>query len=138
MQRVLLAILTAWCALIISCTGDVQEGCAFEAEDGSCAVLASSSGALDCKLDDAALCGTVTSFLESGEAATVADTAALVSQSTRIGGGGLAAVCEPDGTFMCHCCSVRAGCYPCPKKAAGSLIQSGDATHTTRLPTRVE
>jgi hypothetical protein len=27
-------------------------------------------------------------------------------------------VCEPDGTFMCTCCDVKAGCYPCPKKLA--------------------
>lgn len=121
MQR-LLAILTLWCALTISCTGDVQDDCAFEAADGSCAVLvSSSSGALECKLDDAALCGTVTSFLESGEPAVAGDSAALVGQGTRVGGGGLPVVCEPDGTFMCTCCSVKAGCYPCPKNLSGWL-----------------
>lgn len=135
MRRLYLAMLTALCAFVISCTGDVQGDCAFQADDGTCAVVVSGSGALECRLDDAALCATMTSFLETGdetgEETVASSTAALVNSGARIGGGGLSLVCEPDGTFMCHCCSVKAGCYPCPKKVSRVFQLSSEASDTT-------
>ena len=108
------------CMFTISCAGADPERCAFQSRDGSCAVTASSTGALECKLDDQALCETVTAFVQNGKGEVASTSSALID--TGVGVGGLSRmrppslVCEPDGTFMCTCCSVGAGCYPCPKK----------------------
>ncbi|HKO53473.1 MAG TPA: hypothetical protein VJV79_37445 [Polyangiaceae bacterium] len=111
-----------WLSLIsaftLSCAGSDPDRCAFQAQDGSCAVTASSTGALECKLDDSALCSTVTAFVESRAGGAASSSSALIDTGATVGGLSqlrLSRVCEPDGTFMCTCCSVKAGCYPCPK-----------------------
>jgi hypothetical protein len=110
-----LLLVTLVSASIIACGGGdaSDDDCAFRAQDGSCAVTLSSSGAYECQLEDAALCNTVTGFLENGTETIGQSTAALHSA-----GGGISPapslICEPPGTFMCTCCSVSAGCYRCP------------------------
>ena len=110
-------------AFTVSCAGSDPDRCAFASSDGSCAVTASSTGALECKLDDRALCETVTAFIENGNG-VASTSSALVNTGVGVGAGvgGItqlrppSLICEPDGTFMCTCCSVKAGCYPCPTK----------------------
>lgn len=121
-MRHILACLCLISGFTFSCAGNDPDSCAFRARDGSCAVVASSTGALECKLDDHALCETVTSFIESGKGATPVASTSAALVNTGVGAGGSvrirppSLVCEPDGTFMCTCCSVGAGCYPCPTK----------------------
>lgn len=106
------------CASIVACSAEAPDDCAFEAQDGSCAVTVSKGGALECNLDDVALCNTVTTFLDPGQEALGQTSAALVNTGAGPGPGGPvlmpSLVCEPPGTFMCTCCSVKAGCSPCP------------------------
>ena len=105
------------CLSIVACSAEAPDDCAFEAQDGSCAVTVSSGGALACHLDDEALCNTVTTFLDDGQDAIGQTSAALVNTGAGPGPGPVlmpSLVCEPPGTFMCTCCSVKAGCYPCP------------------------
>jgi len=115
-QSVLLSSLV--CATILACSAETPDDCAFEAQDGSCAVSVSSGGALECNLDDAALCNTLTTFLETDGEAIGQTSSALVNTGAGPGPIGPvlmpSLVCEPPGTFMCTCCSVKAGCYPCP------------------------
>jgi hypothetical protein len=104
------------CVSFLACSADAPDDCAFEAQDGSCAVTVS-SGALECNLDDAALCDTLTTFLDAGREDIGQTSAALVNTGVGTGTGPVlmpSLVCEPPGTFMCTCCSVKAGCYPCP------------------------
>jgi hypothetical protein len=129
MRRIALAFLMLISTFTVACAGgDSQDDCAFRAQDGTCAVVVSEAGDLECKLDDAALCHTMTAYLDTGEAALAGSSAAQINFV-----GGMSLVCEPDGTFMCTCCSVKAGCYPCPKKATGSLVLSDDVTFKPRL-----
>ena len=113
-MRNILALLSVVGAFTLSCAGSDPDSCAFKAQDGSCAVTASSSGALECRLDDSALCQTVTAFVASRTQGDGVATSALINTGTI--GGGTSLVCEPEGTFMCTCCGVKTGCYPCPKK----------------------
>ena len=112
-MRKILALLSLVSAFTFSCASSAPDNCAFQARDGSCAVVASSTGALECRLDDNDLCKTVTAFVENRHEGVA--TSALIKTGGTIGGTSL--VCEPDGTFMCTCCGVKTGCYPCPKKA---------------------
>lgn len=138
MRQVLLSMLTLASAFIISCGGSGADDCAFQAQDGSCAATVSTTGALVCELDDAALCDTMTAFIEGGEPSVASSSAALVSTGRRIGGGQLSVVCEPEGTFMCNCCSIQAGCYPCPKKVATSIFMSSRVSDSPEPELSVE
>lgn len=129
MRHFLLATVSLVSMFIISCAEDSVDDCAFQTQDGSCAVVVSATGALECKLDDAALCETMTTFLDTGEESVRGTSAALIGTG---GGGGTSLYCEPDGTFMCTCCSVKAGCYPCPTKPKGSILRPGDAQQPSR------
>ena len=121
-MRRILAISSLMAAFSLSCAGADPDRCAFQSQDGSCAVTSSSTGAFECKLDDQALCETVTAYLQNGKG-VASTSAALVSTGVGVGNIGNitqlrppSLVCEPEGTFMCTCCSVGAGCYPCPAK----------------------
>ena len=56
-----------------------------------------------CEHENTEMCDVVIKYLKTREL-------------RNIRGGGLNEVCEPEGTFMCTCCDVHAGCYPCPTK----------------------
>jgi len=117
-MRRILAGLMLFSAFISACASGDRDSCAFQSQDGSCAVVASTTGALECKLDDHELCETVTAFVASGRESVASTSAALVNTGANVGIQlrPPSLVCEPDGTFMCTCCSVSSGCYPCPKK----------------------
>lgn len=112
-MRKVLATWSLVSAFTVSCASSAPDDCAFRAQDGRCAVVASSTGALECRLEDADLCETVTAFVEHRQDDVVSSP--LINSGRKMGGTSL--VCEPDGTFMCTCCGVKTGCYPCPKKA---------------------
>ena len=59
-----------------------------------------------CQHENTQICDVVTQYLKTRELRNI-----QVTPEMRIN-----EVCEPDGTFMCTCCSVKAGCYPCPTK----------------------
>src|SRR5688500_11543013 len=104
MRRFFLTMLTLCCAFILSCAASAPDDCAFQAQDGTCAIELSESGDLVCTLDDAALCKTMIAHVEGDEESLGSSSAALRGGGGPIGGG-TALVCEPDGTFMCTCCS---------------------------------
>ena len=62
-----------------------------------------------CESEDTKTCDVVINYLKTRELRNIQVTAEMRR-------GGLNEVCEPDGTFMCTCCDVKAGCYPCPTK----------------------
>jgi len=62
-----------------------------------------------CEHENAEMCDVVIKYLKTRELRNIRVT-------SEMRGGGLNEVCEPDGTFMCTCCDVHAGCYPCPTK----------------------
>src|SRR6478752_7910779 len=78
-MRNILASLSLVSAFCISCAGSAPDNCAFRAQDGSCAVTASSSGALECQLDDSALCQTVTAFVANRKQGEGVATSALIN-----------------------------------------------------------
>lgn len=63
-MRKVLATWSLVSAFTVSCASSAPDDCAFRAQDGRCAVVASSTGALECRLEDADLCETVTAFVE--------------------------------------------------------------------------
>jgi hypothetical protein len=81
---------------------DQKSVCAFEdAATKKCVV------GFVCQHENTQICDVVTKYLQTRELRNIQVTPEL---------RGLNEVCEPDGTFMCTCCSVKAGCYPCPVK----------------------
>lgn len=119
-MRKMLICLSLVATFAVACAGGDPDRCAFESRDGTCAVVASTTGALECKLDDEALCKTVTEYIANGKGAVASTSSALINTGASPGELNRlrppSLVCEPDGTFMCTCCSVSSGCYPCPKK----------------------
>jgi hypothetical protein len=76
--------------------------CAFEDGTKKCVV------GFKCEHDNTELCDVVIQYLKTRK---LLDVRAATERR-------LNEVCEPDGTFMCTCCDVKAGCYPCPTKLA--------------------
>ena len=60
-----------------------------------------------CEHENTEICDVVIKYLKTRELRNI-----RVTPEMR----GLNEVCEPEGTFMCTCCDVKAGCYPCPTK----------------------
>ena len=80
---------------------DKKSVCAFEdAATKKCVV------GLVCQHENSELCDVVVKYLKTRELRNI-----QVTPEMRVN-----EVCEPEGTFMCTCCSVKAGCYPCPVK----------------------
>ena len=87
-------------ALFIACssTSPASKSCAFEdSETKKCVV------AYACEPGQAEMCEEVVNYLKT----RTHTLAAAPAKPTNL-------VCD-NSTIMCTCCSVKAGCYPCPK-----------------------